>query len=114
MRRQTSASVRGGRFARGGGCLGRQHLLSSFHRGVVPCIHREAAYDIIVNTVYRCRQLPQLGCNRAQGSTNHNASSHRLSVGAEGEVSMILTPREGPRHSYRSIHPHKAVRQVAM
>ena len=27
---------------------------------------------------------------------------------------MILSPREGHRHSYRSIHPHKAVRQVAV
>ena len=27
---------------------------------------------------------------------------------------MILSPREGLRHSYRSIHPHKTVRQVAV
>ena len=27
---------------------------------------------------------------------------------------MILSPKEGLRHSYRSIHPHKAVRQVVV
>ena len=57
-----------------------------------------------MNTVDSRRQLPRWGCNRSQGSTDHNACSHCLSVGAESEVPMILSPKEGLRHSYRSIH----------
>ena len=43
-----------------------------------------------------------VGANCSQGSTDHNACSHRLSVGAESEVPMILSPGEGLRHFYRS------------
>ena len=66
-----------------------------------------------MNAMDSCRQLPQWGCSCYQGSTDHSASSHRLSVGAEGEVPMILCPRECLRHSYRSIRPHITIREVA-
>ena len=48
----------GGPICARGGRLGQQHLLLSLRRGVVPCLHREAAYDIAVNTVDRSRPLP--------------------------------------------------------
>ena len=67
-----------------------------------------------MNTVDSRRQLPWWGCNRSHGSSDHSAHSHCLSVGAEGEVPMILSPGEGLCHSYRSIHPHKTVRQVVV
>ena len=98
----------------GGGRQGWQHLAPFLRRGVIPCIHREATQDVTVNTV-DCRwQLPRWGCSRSQGSTDHYARSHLLGVGAEGDVPIILSPKEGLRHSYCSIHPHQTVGQVAV
>ena len=75
-------------------------------------VHREVARYIAVHIVDCRRQLPRLGYNRSQGSTDHRASSHRMGVGAESEIPMHLTPREGLCQSYRPVHPHETVHKV--
>ena len=115
MKRRTSASVRGGgRGVQGrGGHLGGQRLAMSLPRGVILYVHLEATQDIIVNTVDNCRQLPSWGCNRSEGIIDHIACNHRLSIAAESDVTMILSPTEVFRNSYHCIHPHKTVCKVA-